>query len=108
MVKHKAMEDDPTLISKTQWGVRRHLSSVVSPTDDDSEFEAYADVWTENQANGDVLVCGDIPYAPNAPYLKDGWSIADDLAANPLGVESIDDNPAVTDHLRDGNGGDNT
>ena len=96
----------PDMVPEVEAHVRAYLSAVADPNDDET---TYADevrirhvdppedddgVAHEIPTEGDgVLVVGELDAEANAPYLLPGFTPEQDIAANPLTVESIEEQP---------------
>ncbi len=68
--------------------VRAHLSSVADANDDPTTYADRVRISRENKDDG-VEITGELDVEPNAPYLRPGFDPEQDLVANPLTVESI-------------------
>jgi hypothetical protein len=71
--------------------VRAHLSAVASPDDDGTVHAAEVRIRHEDPGDDGVLVVGELDAEANAPYLRPGFTPEQDIAANPLTVESIEE-----------------
>lgn len=72
--------------------VRAHLSAMASP-DDDPDHHAKDVVISRWDQNGNILITGVLDLEPVADYLLPGYDPESDVAANPLTVPSIQDQP---------------
>jgi len=85
--------------------VRAYLSAVADPNDDETTYfdevrirhedpPVGDGVAHENPTEGDgVLVVGELDAEADAPYLRPGFTPEQDIEANPLTVESIEEQP---------------
>jgi hypothetical protein len=71
--------------------VRAHLSAIATEDDNPATHAAEVRIEQADDDNGDVLVIGELDAEPNAPYLRPGFTPEQDIAANPLTVESIEE-----------------
>ncbi|RSM73441.1 hypothetical protein DMH04_41250 [Kibdelosporangium aridum] len=67
-----------------------HLSSIASPTDG-GEFGPDVVITREDQDDGSILVVGQLDREADAPYLRADFDPEQDVADNPLSVQSIDE-----------------
>jgi hypothetical protein len=72
--------------------VRAQLSSVASAVDDEDKYAAEVNVTAAVVGDG-LLVTGTLNRDPVADYLRDDFDPEDDVAANPLTVPSIEEQP---------------
>lgn len=78
----------PDRVPDVEAHVRAHLSSVAA-ADDSPATHADAVRIARADADDGVLVTGELDAEPDAPYLRPGFTAEEDVAANPLPVESI-------------------
>jgi hypothetical protein len=95
----------PDMVPEVEAHVRAYLSAVADPDDDETTFadevrirhvdppEGDDALGHENLTKGGVLVVGELDAEADAPYLRPGFTPEQDIAANPLTVESIEEQP---------------
>jgi len=97
----------PDAVPEVEKHVRAHLSAVAAPDDDEAAHfdevrirheDPPADVDEARIRHDDpdgegVLVIGELDAEPVASYLRAGFTPEQDIAANPLTVESIEEQP---------------
>jgi hypothetical protein len=86
----------PDAVPEVEAHVREHLSAVADPNDEPTRADeveiSHEDAEDERGVDG-VLVIGELDAEPDAPYLRPGFTPEQDIAANPLTVESIEEQP---------------
>jgi hypothetical protein len=86
----------PDAVPEVEAHVREHLAAVADPNDEPTRADevviSHEDADDE-LGNDGVLVVGELDAEPDAPYLRPGFTPEQDIAANPLTVESIEEQP---------------
>lgn len=97
----------PDMVPEVEAHVRAYLSALADPDDDETTFVDEVRIRHEDPLVGDeagiqhdhptdgegVLVVGELDAEANAPYLLPGFTPEQDIEANPLTVESIEEQP---------------
>lgn len=76
-------------IDEVEQHVRAHLSSIASANDDPDVFAGEVRIERTEQGDG-VLLTGYLDRSAAAAYLSPDWTPEQDIADNPLTVESIE------------------
>lgn len=79
----------PEAVDEVEAHVRAHLSSVAHPDDNPADFAELVEI-TRQEQDGGVLIIGQLDADPIAPYLLQGFHPEDDVLANPLTVDPIE------------------
>jgi len=83
----------PDVVPEVEAHVRAFLSGATDPNDDETIRADEVRIHHENITDEGVLVVGELDAEPDAPYLRPGFTPEQDIEANPLTVESIEEQP---------------
>ncbi len=96
----------PDMVPEVEAHVRAYLSALADPDDDETTYADEVRIRHQDPAEdevgihhdaptvvGGVVVVGELDAEANAPYLRSDFSPEQDIEANPLTVESIEEQP---------------